>query len=483
MRGRAVNPSVVAVGAIGIVTFGLLLALGVLPRQGYLNPGLVGASLLVVFCVGAAFAYLAWNTPPAWLITGAIMLCPFNSNWAAFGFPAGFAPDRLLLLAGILGLILRTPPARDRPRLVATPLHALFAATVLWAIGSGIAAHTITDQDSLFFIVDRLVVPFLLFSLAPYAFREARDRTILLGAFVALGAYVGLTTLFETVGPHALVFPKFILDPSVGFHLRFGERARGPFLEAGVNGIGLYACAVAAAIGAYTFRQRWARIVAMLVVGLCAVGILFTLTRAVWLAAVVATVVTMLLVRELRRWFVPAMVGAALLIGTALLVVPGMQDMVSVRESSERSVWERRDVDAAALTMVAERPLLGFGLNTFSEKNAEYYPLLDDIPQVAERRIGIHNVFLLFATELGLVGLTLFLASLAAAVGTALTTRGPPELRPWRIGLIAITIFWLVEANFAPLGHVFPDMIIWLWAGVVLGGTAVAEGRRGGATQ
>jgi putative inorganic carbon (hco3(-)) transporter len=476
MRTRSANPSVLAIALVGVATLGLLVGVGIFLHESYLSPGLAGAGTVIVVCVAAAFAYFAWSTPPAWLITGAIMLSPFNSNWALFGFPAGFAPDRFLLAAGILGLILRTPPVRARPRLVATPLHALFAATVLWAIGSGIAAQTITDKDSVFFVIDRLIVPFVVFALAPYAFRDARDRTVLLGGLTVLGAYVGLTTLFETVGPHALVFPNFILDPSVGFHLRFGERARGPFLEAGVNGMGLYVFAVAAAIGARTFERRWTRLAAAVVLGVCALGILFTLTRAVWLATVVATVLTMLFAAELRRWLIPAVVGVTALSGLALVVVPGLRDKVSARETAERSVWERRDVDTAALTMVQERPLIGFGLNSFNEENADYFRLLPNTPQVAERRIAIHNVFLLFATELGLVGVTLFLTSLGIAVGSALTSRGPPEMRPWRTGLVAITLFWLVEANFAPLGHVFPDMIVWLWAGVVLAGAAAPAG-------
>jgi O-antigen ligase len=124
--------------------------------------------------------------------------------------------------------------------------------------------------------------------------------------------------------------------------------------------------------------------------------------------------------------------------------------------------------------MVSRRPLVGFGLGTFNDRNAEYFPLLSDVPQVVTvhtTQIAIHNVFLLFAVEQGLVGLTLLLASLLAVVGSAILARGPPELRPWRLGLFAIASYWVVAANFAPLGQVLPSMIVWLWAGIVLGGS------------
>jgi O-antigen ligase len=133
--------------------------------------------------------------------------------------------------------------------------------------------------------------------------------------------------------------------------------------------------------------------------------------------------------------------------------------------------------NAAALAMVAERPLLGFGWSSFREHNGEYFPLLEDVPQTAQRRLGIHNVVLTFATELGLIGATLFVLSFLLAVGRGVLTRGPPELRPWRIGLLAIALFWGVVAMFAPLGQVLPTLIPWLWAGIVVGPVLLPDTR------
>ena len=61
------------------------------------------------------------------------------------------------------------------------------------------------------------------------------------------------------------------------------------------------------------------------------------------------------------------------------------------------------------------------------------------------------------------------MAALAVGVGGALFRRGPPELRPWRIGLFAIAVQWFVVANFVPLNYAFPNALMWLWAGVVSG--------------
>ena len=60
---------------------------------------MAGAALL-------GLVYLTWHASPAWLFTAAIIASTFNSNWDAFGFPSGFAPDRVILLAAILALLL-----------------------------------------------------------------------------------------------------------------------------------------------------------------------------------------------------------------------------------------------------------------------------------------------------------------------------------------------------------------------------------------
>jgi putative inorganic carbon (HCO3(-)) transporter len=419
-------------------------------------------------------AVIAWHVDPAYLLIGALILSAFNNHWDAFGLPRFVAPDRFLLIAALVAALLRCPPACDRPRVPVRGVHALLALFLAWAVGSAIAAGTLAESDGLFGIVDRFAVPFALFLLAPAIFRTERHRRVLLGALVAFGAYLGLTAVFETLGPRALVYPSFILDPSYGYH---GGRARGPFIEANANGVALYVCLVAAAIAIATWRRPEWRMAAGAVGLLCAAALLLTLTRSVWIASVVASLTSLAAFRETRRLVVPA-IGCAAALSIALLALfPQLEERAAERRDARRSVSERMNVNAAALTMVGERPLLGFGWSTFRERNEEYFPLLEDVPQTAERRLGIHNVLLTFATELGLIGATLFALGFLLAVGGAIATRGPPELRPWRIGLLAIALFWTVVAMFAPLGQVLPTLIPWLWAGIVLGPTLLAEGR------
>jgi putative inorganic carbon (hco3(-)) transporter len=466
-HAEASAPSLKAAAAA--CALGIVLLSAAIRLEGYLAL----AALVAVLGLLALVA-IAWHVDPAYLLIGALILSAFNNHWDAFGLPRFVAPDRFLLIAALVAVLLRCPGARDRPRVPVRGIHALLALTLAWAVGSAIAAGTLTERDGLFGLADRFAVPFALFLIAPIIFRTPRHRHILLAALVGFGAYLGLTAVFETLGPHALVHPTFILDPSYGYH---GGRARGPFLEANANGVGLYICLVAAAIAVATWRKPGWRLAAGAVGLLCAMGLLLTLTRSVWVASVVATLGALAAFRETRRLVIPATAGAVALAVVLLAAFPQLEDRAADRKDARRSVSERRNVNAAALAMVEERPLLGFGWSTFRERNDEYFPLLEDVPQTAERRLAIHNVLLTFTTELGLIGASLFALGFLVAVGGAVTTRGPPALRPWRIGLLAIALFWVVVAMFAPLGQVLPTFIPWLWAGIVIGPVLLADMR------
>src|SRR5262249_20277098 len=150
------------------------------------------------------------------------------------------------------------------------------------------------------------LAPFLLFAAAPLVFCGARQRRILLGTFLAIGAYLGLTALCEGIGLHALVFPKYIVDPAYGFH---AGRARGPFGESAVNGVALYFAGVAAVLAFVTMRRTWVRRLSLAVAALCFLGLIFTLQRSIWLGAIVATVVACAAAPALRRYLVPILAG------------------------------------------------------------------------------------------------------------------------------------------------------------------------------
>ncbi len=404
---------------------------------------------------------------PALILTIGLLLSVFSGNWGNVGIHIPL--DRIAIFGAIIATVLRSLLSADIPRLELRRVHLLMALLILYAVGSAAWSGTLTSHGPLFAMLDRLgVVPFLLYLIAPAAFPTECERRILVGGLTVLGAYLGLITLFEAVGAKGLVVPHYIENSALGIH---AERARGPFLEAGANGLAMFACLVAAAIGLSWWRGRRARAAAFAVMILCAAGMLYTLTRQVWAGGCAGIVVAMLADRRLRAWLPAVIAGGAIVVALSLAFVPGLSSSVSQRAAAQGPVWDRLNSDSAALRMVEARPALGFGWGTFGQASVPYYRLAPTYPLTSVS--DAHNVPLSNAAELGLVGLALWIGILIWGIVAPAIRRGSPQIEPYRLGLIAIATAWFVQANFTPFDYAFDNYVVWVFGGIIAGAAAV----------
>jgi O-antigen ligase len=452
------NRALLLAAAGGFVLLGLLYVAG--GRTGLLlGVGLAGL---------AATAYLALYVRPSIPITIGLMLTVFSGEWGGLGLGGlPIKPDRLMIVAGLGALLLRAPSARDRADIRLGPVHALLLLAATYALISALVSGTLTTTPGLFGLLDKFgFIPYLVFLFAPVAFATERDRNVLLVGLTVLGAYLGLTALFETINVPALVIPHYINDITVGIH---SDRARGPFVEAVANGLAIFGCGC----GAVVAFSRWKggpRLFAGAVVLLCAMGVLFTVTRAIWIGSIVGTLIVLISFPEVRRWLVPVATGTGIVIVGLLLFVPALAVNADKRAKDERPVWDRKNTNAAAIRMVQHRPLLGYGWDTFVVKSQPYFRQSPDYPLTGTDK-GVHNVALSNAVELGLVGTTLWLVALLAAVGGAVVSRGPPEMRAWRMCVTAFAVQWFIVAMLGPLAYAMPNLLLWTFAGVALAGS------------
>jgi len=92
------------------------------------------------------------------------------------------------------------------------------------------------DNETWSLLAAKCIVPFALFHLARLVFTgEKQFRQFEVFALMVL-AYLCFTSIAFLVGARELIFPRFILDESLGFH---ADRARGPLLQAVANGVSL----------------------------------------------------------------------------------------------------------------------------------------------------------------------------------------------------------------------------------------------------
>jgi O-antigen ligase len=437
--------------------------------------GLQGTLILVILPALAGLGYLMWQADPAYVVCVAFFLSPFAGNWKYMHFPSGVDPDRFLLLFAIAQVLFRAPKVKGRPPFRWTPAHVFMGLAVIYAAISAYLAGTLLSKDPLFKLTDDFgVTPFLIFLIAPVAFDTARKRSALLFTMVAMGLYLGLTTLFETAHLNALVFPRYILNPHVGYH--YG-RGRGPFVDAVANGFALAVCAIACGVARMNWSQARARHAATAVGLLAILGAFMSLERSVWLGAGLGILVMLLVTRQLRRFLVPTLALGAIVLVAALAFIPSLSSSVSARANAQGPIWDRENLLTAGFNMLSTKPLTGFGWQTFQTKSRLYFQQSQDFPLTATTFV-VHNFLLGYAVDLGLIGLLLWITAVALGVGSSLLTRGPPDLVMWRAGLVALAIMFVVVADSIPPSE-FPNLSLWVWAGIVYSGRYAARRRSG----
>ena len=245
----------------------------------------------------------------------------------------------------------------------------------------------------------KFIVPFALFHLAQLVFtQEARFRHFE-GFAVFVLAYLSFTSIAFLAGARSLIFPRFILDASLGHH---ADRARGPLLQAVANGVSLNLLALVVLHSYRRASMRGTKVV--LVLASVPVAILATMTRAVWLSFA-GTVVVLIQRSSSRRVRSTGLVLATL--GVAALIVGlSMGDFgktVGDRLREQGPLDYRQAVYAGGWHMFLQHPLTGWGFHSMPTKLPRF------VSGYQEKELYPHNTYLELLVEHGVVGLGLYL--------------------------------------------------------------------------
>jgi O-antigen ligase len=435
----------ILVGAIVVALFAAISGTGVL--------GLLALALGVGVAIGLRIS-------PGLLVALALAATMFSTRSALIGLP--IEPERLFLAAGLATLAVGLPFGHQPlPRLRWRAVHGWMLLAVGIVILSMLATSWRTDNEFFLLLDDFGIAPYLLFTLAPLLYPSDRERSHLAVVLVAVGWYLAVTAFLEGIGLKALTWPTYINDPAVGEHF---DRARGPFVESTIMGLGLLGGVTGAIVALQIWRGHVARWLAGLLIPFGLLGCIFTLTRSVWLGSAAFLVVTVLAHPRTRRFAVPALAAGLVGVVLAFALVPGLRASADARASDSRPVWDRLNNNRAAVETFKHHPLtgLGWGRNIANPylRQADTYPLTGG-------NVVVHNIVLSNLAQLGLVGFLPWLAVLVLGVVVPAVRRGPPAFEPWRRGLQAYAVAWFIVGMFAPLIAPFPNYLLWLLAGIV----------------
>jgi O-antigen ligase len=244
----------------------------------------------------------------------------------------------------------------------------------------------------------KFIVPFALFHLSALIFRDERRLELFELFSLGLLAYLSFTAIAFLVGAKSFIFPRFILDESLGYH---ADRARGPLLQAVANGVSLNLLGL---LGLHAIlRGRIRGLKAALLLTSLPVAILATMTRAVWLSFVVSMGVLILRSRNrrLRRVSIAVAVVGAL----ALLITLSFDDQrraLTERLHESGPLDFREAVYSGGWQMFLEKPLMGWGVNQMPSELARH------VSGYNEKELYPHNTYLELLVEHGIVGLLLY---------------------------------------------------------------------------
>ncbi len=304
-----------------------------------------------------------------------------------------FYADRIAFGLLVFFVALRTMALRDKIPFFAglsLPMLGLAALAVVRVLREPF------DAQIWSIIASKFIVPFALFHIAVLIFRGAAQRKHFELFVIFALAYLVLIAVAFLADARALIYPRFILDESLGFH---ADRARGPFLQAVANGVSLNILGILAV----ALPQERRTIVRLLWLVL-PLAVLATMTRAVWIAFAVSTVILGYRLVERRLQAACALLAVmGILAGVAIgLSDHSLKNALWDRTGERGPVEARLSVYEAGWAMFQEKPFTGWtasGMYTELARRMEGYHL---------RTFYVHNTYLALLVEFGVPGLALY---------------------------------------------------------------------------
>jgi O-antigen ligase len=293
---------------------------------------------------------------------------------------------------------------------------------------------------------------------AYFIVRRAIRNTLQVRSFlVGIGTitvYLIITGLGEASHQDWLVFPKYILHPSVGIHYGF---VRGPFVNAGINGL---AIAIGLPILLWLFLaehrvRSWMWLGAFI---LAAVPLAFSMQRAVWLGT--ALVLGAMVVAWPKSGMVLlGGVTLATLLGLAVISGTPVAERLTTRLGNENTIEFRHEMMDRSLAVIRENLLTGAGFGQFSEAASEF----------AKGSNVSHNTMLTVFVELGLFGLLPYLTIFAAVFAGALKGYAQqPANRSLIIIFVGIALAYLVKLNTSNIINAgYLNILFFIFGGIV----------------
>lgn len=251
--------------------------------------------------------------------------------------------------------------------------------------------------------IDGYATPFALFFLAKNLIREKEDFHSFLYALYIVGFYLAVIGIIQYFTHINLFSPKTLI-------VTHSDRAYGPFGNSVEYG-GVMAILFFAVFFLYSEFAKSNRLLILANLGLIAIAVFLSLTRAVWLSLIIGLFLIAHYIPKYRKIMKFFLVGAVVTVISVWMILPSTSALKE-RTEDVGAIFSRFPLYATALKTAIKKPILGygFGSNTFFEASRNNIVSISFIPEHLGLSLTVpHNEFLHILVMLGLAGLIAYL--------------------------------------------------------------------------
>jgi len=392
--------------------------------------------------------------------------------------PVPLTIDRILLLVLVAQFLLWRRWGWAEPKPLGKPEILLGLLTCYMVLSTFRSDWQTQNCQPLSWLILYYLMPFGVYWIVRQSDLSERGIHRLLVVLTVFGLYLAVTSLAEWRQVWWLVFPKYIVASAADPNAEFVGRGRGPLLNPIGNGLLLSVCLGAALIWWPRLGRRGRGLLAVGILVLLG-GIYCTLTRSVWMGALLSVAIVMGLSMP-RHWRLPVLGGG--LLAATMVTLASWESLVSFKrdrnltaQETANSVHVRPILATIAWQMFLDRPLFGCGYSQYKTEHLDYTSdRSGDLPLEKGRGFIPHNVVFSLLTETGLLGLGMFLA-LAALWGRDAWRLWSQRSAPFwarQQGLLFLTLLgaYFVNGMFHDISVVpMANMTFFFLAGVTAG--------------
>jgi hypothetical protein len=324
-----------------------------------------------------------------------------------------------------------------------------------------------------FVFISGYLFPFIVFIFAKNYITREKDMALILHALFYLGIYLSITAFFEYANFRQFVFPQYINNFEIGIHT---DRARGPFLNAPFNGVGIL---IGLICGLHLLQKKtgFAKVFHQAALLLFFPAVFFTLTRAVYLGLLIVLFIFMGWYKtSFSKWKLLSLpLAVFLIIGLAnsprLFSTERREGGVAqVEEVSIRFALMKRSI-----YLFQEQPFTGIGFAQFAPTSSRSYK--GPVSAIEEGGLEAiqHSHLMGIGAELGITGLLAYLTLIVLTLLRLKQLAGKlPEAGIMGNNLrYVIAAIWCVYLNnnlfVEPTTSIFVNAAPFLFAGVADG--------------